>query len=203
MIKIGVLSLQGDIEEHVDITKKALEKLGLKGEVLPVKKPEEIEVLDGLIITGGESTVFGKVSSRLNVFSTIKQLSSKKVPLFGTCAGLIVFARNVYDRVVGETNQPILNLLNVTVSRNYFGRQRESFEADLLVPILGNKPFRGVFIRAPAIEEIEENVEILTRLEDIVVAVRQENLLATAFHPELTDDTRFHEYFLKMILQET
>jgi len=202
MIKIGVLALQGDLEEHVDITKKALEKLGLKGEVLLVKKPEEIESLDGLIITGGESTVFGKVSSRLNVYSTIKQLSSKKVPLFGTCAGLIVFARNVYDRVVGETNQPILNLLNVTVSRNYFGRQRESFEAELLIPVLGDKPFRGVFIRAPAIEEIGENVEILARLEDIVVAVRQENLLATAFHPELTDDTRFHEYFLKMILQE-
>ena len=203
MIKIGILALQGDLEEHDNITKMALEKLSLNGEVLLVKKPEEIESLDGLIITGGESTVFGKVSSRLNVFSTIKQLSSKKVPLFGTCAGLIVFARNVYDRVVGETNQPILNLLNVTVSRNYFGRQKESFEADLLVPILGDKPFRGVFIRAPAIEEIEENVEILARLEDIVVAVRQENLLATAFHPELTDDTRFHEYFLKMILQET
>ncbi|MFX0163192.1 MAG: pyridoxal 5'-phosphate synthase glutaminase subunit PdxT [Candidatus Hodarchaeota archaeon] len=203
MIKIGVLALQGDLEEHIDITKKALEKLGLKGEVLPVKKPEEIEGLDGLIITGGESTVFGKVSSRLNVFSTIKQLSSKKVPLFGTCAGLIVFARNVYDRVLGETNQPTLDLLNVTVSRNYFGRQRESFEADLLIPVLGDEPFRGVFIRAPAIEEIGENVEILARLEDIVVAVRQENILATAFHPELTNDTRFHEYFLKMILQET
>ena len=203
MIKIGVLALQGDLEEHIDITKKALENLGLKGEVLRVKKPEEIENLDSLIITGGESTVFGKVSSRLNVFSTIKQLSSKKVPLFGTCAGLIVFARNVYDRVVGETNQPTLDLLNVTVSRNYFGRQRESFEADLLVPVLGDKSFRGVFIRAPAIEEIGENVEILARLEDIVVAVRQENMLATAFHPELTNDTRFHEYFLKMILQET
>ncbi len=203
MIKIGVLALQGDLEEHIDITKKALEKLGLKGEVLPVKKPEEIEGLDGLIITGGESTVFGKVSSRLNVFSTIKQLSSKKIPLFGTCAGLIVFARNVYDRVLGETNQPTLDLLNVTVSRNYFGRQRESFEADLLIPVLGDEPFRGVFIRAPAIEEIGENVEILARLEDIVVAVRQENILATAFHPELTNDTRFHEYFLKMILQET
>ncbi len=203
MIKIGVLALQGDLEEHIDITKKALEKLGLKGEVLPVKKPEEIEGLDGLIITGGESTVFGKVSSRLNVFSTIKQLSSKKIPLFGTCAGLIVFARNVYDRVLGETNQPTLDLLNVTVSRNYFGRQRESFEADLLIPVLGDEPFRGVFIRAPAIEEIGENVEILARLEDIVVAVRQENILATAFHPELTNDTRFHEYFLKMIIQET
>lgn len=203
MVTIGVLGLQGDLEEHVDITESALEKLSLKGEVLVVKKPEEIEGLDGLIITGGESTVFGKVSSRLNVFSTIKHLSSKKVPLFGTCAGLIVFARNVYDRVVGEINQPTLGLLNVTVSRNYFGRQRESFETDLLVPILGDKPFKGVFIRSPAIEEIGENVEILARLEDIVVAVRQENILATAFHPELTDDTRFHEYFLKIILQET
>jgi 5'-phosphate synthase pdxT subunit len=121
------------------------------------------------------------------------------MPVLGTCAGLVLLSKNVLDRVVGKTNQPSLSLMDVVVERNAFGRQRESFEADLDVPALGKKTFKGVFIRAPAVREIGPQVNVLSKLNDVIVAVQQSNMIGTSFHPELTEDTRFHEFFINVV----
>jgi 5'-phosphate synthase pdxT subunit len=123
------------------------------------------------------------------------------MPLLGTCAGLILLAKKTYDRVVGETSQPLLSVMDVVVERNAFGRQRESFEADLDIPALGEKRFRGVFIRAPAIRETGPQVEVLSKLNDVTVAVKQHSMIGTAFHPELTEDTRLHQFFIDIVTQ--
>ena len=126
---------------------------------------------------------------------------NKGLPVLGTCAGLILLANKAHDKVIGETNQQLLHLLDVTIERNAFGRQRESFETDLEIPILGREPFRGVFIRGPIIREIGKNVQILTNFEDKIVAIRQGNIIATSFHPELSNDNRFHKAFLNICLE--
>ncbi len=189
-MRIGVLALQGAFIEH----EKVLERLG--AEPVEVRLPQHLEGLDGLIIPGGESTTIGKVAARWELLEPLAAFARSGRPLWGTCAGMILMAREVTD---GTVDQPTLGLMDVTVRRNAFGRQVDSFEADLAVPALGARPFHAVFIRAPWIERVGDGVEVLARLEDVtVVAARQGNLLATAFHPELTDDTRFHRYFMKM-----
>jgi 5'-phosphate synthase pdxT subunit len=200
-LNIGVLGLQGDLEEHVAATRLALERMGLEGNVLLVKTAEGVEAVDGLIIPGGESTVMGGLSSSKQTLQTIQQRIHEGMPVLGTCAGLILLSKKVLDRVVGKTNQPLLSVMDIVIERNAFGRQRESFEADLDIPALGKKTFRGVFIRAPAIRETGPQVDVLSKLNEVPVAVQQQNMIGTAFHPELSGETRLHEFFINTIMK--
>jgi 5'-phosphate synthase pdxT subunit len=188
--RVGVLALQGDFKEHIEVLTR------IEGvNPVEVRLPKDLEGLRGLIIPGGESTTIGKLMVDFDLLEPIRQRALHGMPLWGTCAGLIVMAREI----VGGTDQPLLGLMDVRVRRNAFGRQVDSFEADLFIPSLGEQPFHAVFIRAPYIEAVGHSVEVLASLPDgTVVAARQGNLLGTSFHPELTEDTRFHEYFLAM-----
>jgi 5'-phosphate synthase pdxT subunit len=203
-VRIGVLALQGAFIEHEKILHQ------LRVETTEVRLPEHLEGLDGLIIPGGESTTIGQVAQQWGLLEPIRAFAQSGRPLWGTCAGMILMAKEVVD---GASGQPLLGLMDIAVRRNAFGRQVDSFEADLDVPALGEpsfgraqgrpfdraqgRPFHAVFIRAPLIERVGKGAEVLARLENqTAVAVRQGNLLATAFHPELTDDDRFHRYFL-------
>ena len=191
-MKTGVLAAQGAFIEHI----KTLTRLGV--EAIPVRLPRELEGLDGLLIPGGESTTISKLMKDFDLFDEIKKLGKEGLPIFGTCAGMILLAKEIPDHTV----EP-LGLVDITVRRNAFGRQTESFETDLSMPVLGDRPFHAVFIRAPLIEKTNGNVEVLARLEDgTAVAARQGKFLVSAFHPELTDDLRFHRYFLDIITGE-
>jgi 5'-phosphate synthase pdxT subunit len=187
-MRVGVLALQGAFAEH----EKALARVGV--EAVEVRLPAHLEGLDGLVIPGGESTTIGKVAEEWGLLEPARVFAHSGRPLWGTCAGMILMAKEVLDGVPG---QPLLRLMDVTVRRNAFGRQTDSFEADLDVPVLGAETFHAVFIRAPLIERVGDGAEVLARLEDgTVVAARQGNLLVTSFHPELTEDDRFHRYFI-------
>jgi 5'-phosphate synthase pdxT subunit len=201
-IKVGVLGIQGDIEENILSTAEALKKLNLRGTVESVRYSESIAELDGLILPGGESTVIGSLLSiQGKVFQTIEKKIKEGMPVLGTCAGLIMLSKRTYDKVVGETKQKLFGMLDVVIERNAFGRQHESFEVDLEIPVLGKEPFRGIFIRSPIVNNIGENVIILTKLNDKIVAVKQNNIIGTSFHPELSADRRLHELFIKDILE--
>jgi 5'-phosphate synthase pdxT subunit len=185
---IGVLAVQGDFREHLD----TLASIGV--EAREVRLPRDLEGLSALILPGGESTTMRKLIRRWGLGDPIVDLCRRGAPLFGTCAGMIVLAREIAG---GE--EPVLPLLDVTVERNAFGRQLDSFETDLTVPILGDAPVRAVFIRAPIVERVGPGVSVLARLDDgRVVAVREGNVLATAFHPELAGETRFHRLLATM-----
>ncbi|MBI2849059.1 MAG: pyridoxal 5'-phosphate synthase glutaminase subunit PdxT [Chloroflexi bacterium] len=187
MVRVGVLALQGDFFEHISV----LEQLGVRG--FPIRLPGQLEGLDGLIIPGGESTTIGKLIGDFGFRLRLLDLGQEGFPIWGTCAGMIVLAKEVI-----ESQVPTLGLMDIKVRRNAFGRQVESFETDLDIPPIGEEPFRAVFIRAPYIEACGDGVEVLASLSDgRVVAARQGNLLVSAFHPELTSDTRFHRYFLQ------
>ena len=173
-----------------------MQRLGVQGEVIWVGRPEQLDDLDGIIIPGGESTTIGKLMLRTGLFEKVKQKAKNGTPVLGTCAGLITLAKRGDEQIV-RTKQPLLGLMDISAIRNAFGRQRESFEVDLEFPILGEKPLRCVFIRAPAVEKVWGDVQVLAKFQGKIVAVRQDNLLAVAFHPELTPDTRLHEYFLR------
>jgi pyridoxal 5'-phosphate synthase pdxT subunit len=201
-IKVGVLGIQGDIEENILSTDEALKKLNLRGTVESVRYSESIAELDGLILPGGESTVIGSLLSiQGKVFQTIEKKIKEGMPVLGTCAGLIMLSKRTYDKVVGETKQKLFGMLDVVIERNAFGRQHESFEVDLKIPVLGNEPFRGIFIRSPIVNNVGESVTILTKLNDKIVAVKQNNIIGTSFHPELSTDRRLHELFIKDILE--
>ncbi len=185
--KVGVLALQGAVREHMQI----MEQLGV--EPIAVKTKEQLEGISGLIIPGGESTAIGKLLRQYDLRGPILDLHAEGKPIMGTCAGLILIAKHIQ-----ENDEAHLPLLDVTVQRNAFGRQVDSFEADL--PIKGvAEDFQAVFIRAPLITRVGEEVEVLSTVRDQVVAVKQNNLLGISFHPELTEDTRFHAYFLHMV----
>lgn len=198
-IKIGVLGFQGAVSEHVEILNKTLKELGLKGQVFSVKTPEQLEEVRGLVIPGGESTTIGRLSAK-GLAAKIVERAAKGMPILGTCAGLILMAKEVYDAKLGPVDQPILRLMDMRVVRNFFGRQGESFEAPLTIPLLGRESFPGVFIRAPVVEKVWGEAEPLATYNGKIVAVQQGRLLATAFHPELTEDLRLHKYFVKLIL---
>ncbi len=196
-IRIGVLALQGDFREHI----QAMERLG--AEALAVRLPRDLAGLDGLIIPGGESTVMGKLMVAYDLDQPLREVIAAGLPTWGTCAGLILLARETDNALAG---QPLLAAMDIRVCRNAFGTQRESFEVDLAVPALGDQPTHAVFIRAPIVESVGESVEILAQVEPglfgapgAIVAVRQGRLLGTAFHPEVTDDLRFHSYFLSIV----
>jgi pyridoxal 5'-phosphate synthase pdxT subunit len=201
-----VLALQGAFIEHV----KMLRELGV--EAREVRLPADLEGLDGLIIPGGESTTIGKLMTRWGLIEPIKDMAERGTPVWGTCAGMILLAQDI-----GGLDQPLIGLMDIKVKRNAFGSQLDSFEADIHIPALeaisinnrgvANPPFRGVFIRAPYIEQVGSQAEELARLEtnsgaEIIVAARQQNLLATAFHPELTGDSRFHQLFLGLVEEQ-
>ena len=189
-MRIGVLAAQGAFAEHIATLHK------LQVEAMPVRLPLELSGLDGLVIPGGESTSISHLMLAYNLMSEIRNLAKNGLPIFGTCAGMILLAYRISD---SDGLEPI-GVMDLTVRRNAFGRQVDSFETELKIPVLGEKPFPGVFIRAPLIEQVDGKVEIIARLADgTSVAARQEKLLATAFHPELTDDLRFHQYFLDII----
>jgi 5'-phosphate synthase pdxT subunit len=188
-MKIGVLALQGAFAEHIT----ALHRLEV--ETVPVRLPRQLVGLDGLIIPGGESTTITSLMLSYNLRTEISRLVENGLPILGTCAGMILLARKVSDDGI----EPVTTM-GITVRRNAFGRQRESFETELDIPVLGEKPFPGVFIRAPLIEQVTGEVEVLSCLNNgTIVAVRQGKLLVCAFHPELTDDLRFHLYFLSIV----
>jgi 5'-phosphate synthase pdxT subunit len=197
MTRIGVLALQGDFREHI----RMLEEAGAHAH--PVRLPQDLADVDGVVIPGGESTVMGKLMIAYGLDQPLRDLIARGTPVWGTCAGLILLSRETDNALAG---QPLLAAMSVRTRRNAFGPQRASFESELAVPALGEQPFHAVFIRAPAVEEAGEGVEVLARLDDTpsgdgngaIVAVRQGNLLGTAFHPEVTEDARFHEYFLKL-----
>jgi len=184
-VKIGVLALQGAVTEHIQM----LSALG--AEAVSVRLPSELNGLEALIIPGGESTTIGKLLCDYGLMEPIRRLAKEGLPIFGTCAGLVLLAKKVPNLQM----EPI-GTMDIEVKRNAFGRQVDSFEADLKIPALHDGIFHGIFIRAPIIEKVERGVEVLCQLNGKPVAVRQGKLLACAFHPELTDDLRLHKYFL-------
>jgi 5'-phosphate synthase pdxT subunit len=195
---IGVLGIQGDIEENVSQTRTAFEYLRKKGNVRIVRRSRDIDGINGLILPGGESTVVSNlITVNGELFRNIAGAISSGMPVLGTCAGMIILSTRAHDRVVGQTNQKLLSLLNIVVERNAFGRQRDSFEADLEISMMGKRPFKGVFIRAPVVSKAGEGVQVIARVEDKVVAVKQGNIVATAFHPELSSDIRFHSHLIR------
>ncbi len=194
-MRIGVIAIQGNVEEHVNAMHCALRQEGREAEVVKVKHKGIVPSCDALIIPGGESTTLGRLMERGGISSEIKKAAHAGIPIMGTCAGLVLLAKHG-DEQVEKTRQPLLELMDIKVNRNAFGRQRESFEC--LVEFKGS-PFNAVFIRAPCITGAGRDVEILSKCNGSIVAARQKNLLALAFHPELTYDLRIHQYFLKMI----
>lgn len=188
-MKIGVLSLQGAVIEHI----KMLNFAGAEG--IEIKKTDQLAEIDGIIIPGGESTTIGRLMRTYGFIDSLKYFSAEGKPIFGTCAGLIIIAKHIVGQEEGH-----LGLMDIKVARNAFGRQRESFETDL--SIIGiDKPVRAVFIRAPWIEEAGSGVQVLATYNEQIVTARQGHLLAASFHPELTDDYSMHSYFLKMVEQ--
>ncbi len=191
MATIGVLALQGDFREHREV----LERLGVTAP--EVRLPKDLEGIDGLIIPGGESTTIVRLMRTSHLLDPLRKLAGDGFPIWGTCAGMILLAKRLDD-----TGLPALDAMDIAVRRNAFGRQVDSFEANLQVSVLGDPLYRAVFIRAPVIEDVGPKVEVLARLPDgVPVAARQGHLLATAFHPELTSDDRFHRYFLEQIVR--
>ncbi|GAB3617443.1 pyridoxal 5'-phosphate synthase glutaminase subunit PdxT [Okibacterium endophyticum] len=189
--QVGILALQGDVREHARVL------TGLGAEVRLVRRASDLDAVDGLVIPGGESTVIDKLSRIFDVDEPIRQAISDGMPVYGTCAGLIMLADRIVD---GITGQHTFGGLDVTVRRNAFGSQLDSFETDLDVRQVAETPVHAVFIRAPIVETVGERAVPLAELDDgRVVAVEQGNLLGTSFHPEVTGDTRFHEYFLKKV----
>lgn len=189
MKKIGVLALQGAFAEHI----ATLKEMG--SQTSEVRLPEELEGIDGLIIPGGESTTITKLMVSYELADKIKTLASDGLPIMGTCAGMIMLAL----KVDGANHLPT-GIMDIEVTRNAFGRQVDSFEIDLDIPVIGDKPYHAIFIRAPKIESTGSNVDILAKLsDDTIVAAQQGNMIALAFHPELTDDKRLHQYFLDIV----
>ena len=198
-LNIGVLGVQGDVAENIMATKMALEELGLEGIVNEIKYPEQISDLDGLIIPGGESTVIGQLSLVNGSLKQIKEKIASGMPVLGICAGMILLSKKAKDRVVGEMDQPLLDLLDVKVERNTFGRQRDSFESEISMDKIGIPTFHGVFIRAPSITETGKNVEVISKFNEKIIAVKQGKILGTSFHPELTSDLSLHKYFVNLV----
>ncbi len=194
MVTVGILAYQGGVEEHAYMTELACRRLGASCRVVLVKRREHLEGLDAVILPGGESTTIAKLAQRTGVLTALRELVLSGLPALGTCAGAVMMAKRVRDRVVGETGQPLLAVMDIEVVRNYFGRQRDSFEVDLDLQLpTGARRFRAVFIRAPAIVRLWGRARPMARLGGVVVAAVEDHMIATSFHPELTGDTAVHE----------
>ncbi len=198
-LNVGVLSIQGDVQENLLATKTAINELGIDAKVSDVKTPEEISQLDGLIIPGGESTTIGQLSLVNGSLKILKEKIDNGMPTLGICAGMILLSKTADDRVVGKTDQPLLEFFNIKLERNSFGRQRDSFEADISMGSIAIPKFNGVFIRAPSVSDVGSDVEILSKFNERIVAIKKGNVIGTSFHPELTKDTSLHKYFLNLV----
>ena len=196
---VGILALQGDVTENFMATMAALHDAGMDATVSQVKTPDQISKLDGLIIPGGESTMMGQLSMVNGAMNALKELIDGGTPVFGICAGMILLSKNSKDRVMGSTEQPLLDMLDVDIERNSFGRQKDSFQAEISLDPIGISSFQGVFIRAPAILTSGSDVTVLSKFNEKIIAVKQGNILATSFHPELTQDISLHKHFVEMI----
>lgn len=193
MPTVGVLSFQGDVSEHLEMIKRA------GGNPMPVKRPHELQLVDALIIPGGESTTVGRLLKETGLDAAIEKRVNKGMPVWGTCMGAILLAKNLQDNLI---DQPTLKLMNISVRRNAYGRQRESFEEEIPIPVLDEKAFPCVFIRAPEIEKTGPGVEILASFQGKPVLVEEGNLMASSFHSEIAGDARIHRYFMKKIGRE-
>ncbi|MCE2614726.1 MAG: pyridoxal 5'-phosphate synthase glutaminase subunit PdxT [Nitrosopumilus sp. (ex Thoosa mismalolli)] len=198
-LNVGILSIQGDVQENILSTQAALDELGIDGNVIDVKTPEDVMNLDGLILPGGESTTIGQMSLVNGSMKILKEKIENGMPVLGICAGMIMLSKTANDRVVGKTNQPLLDILDIKLERNSFGRQRESFEADVSMDSIHIPNFNGVFIRAPSVSDVGSDVEVLSKFNGRIVAIKKDNVIGTAFHPELTEDTSLHKYFLNLV----
>ena len=196
--KIGVLAVQGDVAENASSLVASIADLNQDATVHVVKTPEEISAMDGLVIPGGESTTIGQMSLVNGSQKVIKQKVESGMPVLGICAGMVLLASNATDKVVGKTEQPLFDFLDIELERNSFGRQRESFEANISMDPIGISNYNGVFIRAPAISSAGD-VEVLAKYNEKIVAIKKGNIIGTSFHPELTDDLAVHKYFVNLV----
>ena len=197
-LNLGVLSIQGDVLENILSIKAAIDALDIDGTVTSVRTPDEISKVDGLIIPGGESTTIGQLSLFNGALKILKEKIEQGMPVLGICAGMILLSKTAKDKVVGKIDQPLLDILDIKLERNSFGRQRESFESDISLNSIGIPSFNGVFIRAPSISDVGSDVEILSKFNEKIVAVKKNNVIAVAFHPELTTDISLHKYFVNL-----
>jgi pyridoxal 5'-phosphate synthase pdxT subunit len=172
----------------------------MEADIKMVRYPEDMEKIDGLILPGGESTVQSNLAAIQRSLPIMNKRISEGMPVLGTCAGMIMLSKRAYDRTVGDTKQKLIGNLDIVIERNAFGRQNDSFESDLSISILGKEPFKGIFIRAPAVSEVGKDVEVVAKLNNRIVAVKQKNIIGTAFHPELSDDSRLHRYLINMVV---
>lgn len=196
-LKIAVIAIQGNVEEHIQSARKALDDMDVLGEVVPVRHSGTIPSCDAIILPGGESTTLGRLMAREGIDIEIKEAAAAGRPILGTCAGLVLLAKDGGQQVK-QTGQQLLGLMDISVDRNAFGSQRESFEIPLDVSMLESR-YNAVFIRAPVITRAGPDVEVLATFNGHIVAVRQGNVMALSFHPELTDDLRIHHYFLELL----
>ena len=197
-LNLGVLSIQGDILENIISVQSAIDALDIDGTVTSVRTPDEISQVDGLIIPGGESTTIGQLSLANGTLKILKEKIEQGMPVLGICAGMVMLSKNAQDKVVGKIDQPLLEILDIKLERNSFGRQRESFETDISLTSLGIPTFNGVFIRAPSISDVGSDVEILSKFNEKIIAVKKDNIIGVAFHPELTTDISLHKYFVNL-----
>ena len=198
-ITIGILSIQGDVKENHLAIQTALDELKIDGKIIDVKTPDDISSLDGIVIPGGESTTIGQLSLVNGSLKVLKEKIENGMPILGICAGMIMLSKTADDRIVGKTDQPLLDILDVKLERNSFGRQHESFEADISMDSINIHKFNGVFIRAPSVSEVGSGVEVLSKFNEKIVAVKKGNIIGTSFHPELTQDSSLHKHFLTLI----
>lgn len=198
-LHVGVVGLQGAATEHVRALHEALRKLGLAGRAQQVRTADQLQACDAVVLPGGESTTISRLLVHSGMHGLLRERAEREdLPILGTCAGLILLAREG-DRQVADTRTQLLGLMSIGVDRNAFGRQRESFEADLHVQGVG--PFHAVFIRSPAVTRVWGDAHVVSKLGDTIVGVRERNRLALCFHPELTADTRLHEHFLRVVAE--
>lgn len=198
-VTIGILSIQGDVKENHLAIQAALDELKIDGKIIDVKTPNDIFSLDGIVIPGGESTTIGQLSLVNGSLKVLKEKIENGMPVLGICAGMIMLSKTADDRIVGNTDQPLLDILDVKLERNSFGRQHESFESDISMDSINIPKFKGVFIRAPSISEVGSGVEILSKFNEKIIAVKKGNIIGTSFHPELTQDSSLHKHFLTLI----
>jgi 5'-phosphate synthase pdxT subunit len=196
-LKIRVVAVQGAVSEHVEIVEKAMEKLKIDGSVAYARSMRDFNDVSGLVIGGGESTTIGRLMLSTGMYEKIVELAKKGVPILGTCAGAILLAKEGGEQVK-QTSTQLLGLLDMKILRNAYGRQVDSYEADVNITEIGNKPFRAVFIRAPAIERVWGDTKVWIEYKGTIIGARKGKTLALTFHPELGNDLRIHEYFLKM-----
>ena len=197
-LTFGVLSIQGDVLENILSVEAAIDALGIDGTVTAVRTPDEISKVDGLVIPGGESTTIGQLSKFNGSLKILKEKIEQGMPVLGICAGMVLLSNNANDKVVGKIDQPLLNILDIKLERNSFGRQRQSFESDISLDSIGIPKFNGVFIRAPSISDVGSDVEILSKFHEKIIAVKKNNVIGVAFHPELTSDISLHKYFVNL-----